>query len=64
VYGPLRPDLYIAPNREGAARAGLVKRQRRRGTHRRRRERRPLPGRLLHIDASKHAWLETAAPTI
>jgi transposase len=35
--------------------AGLVK-QRRRGTHRRRRPRRPLPGMLLHIDASKHAW--------
>jgi transposase len=37
--------------------AGLVRKQRRRGTHRRRRERRPMPGMLLHIDASKHAWL-------
>src|SRR5215831_1654638 len=37
--------------------AGLVKKRRRRGTHRRRRPRRPLPGMLLHIDASKHAWL-------
>ena len=36
--------------------AGLVKRHRRRGTHRRRRPRRPLPGMLLHINASKHAW--------
>jgi transposase len=36
--------------------AGLVSRQRRRGRHRRRRPRRPLPGMLLHIDASKHAW--------
>jgi transposase len=36
--------------------AGLVKKQRRRGTHRRRRPRRPLPGMMLHIDASKHAW--------
>ena len=36
--------------------AGLVKQQRRRGKHRRRRPRRPLPGMLLHIDASKHAW--------
>jgi transposase len=36
--------------------AGLVKKQRRRGTHRRRRPRRRLPGMLLHIDASKHAW--------
>jgi hypothetical protein len=36
--------------------AGLVKKPRRRGTHRRRRPRRPLPGMMLHIDASKHAW--------
>src|SRR6266566_2621154 len=36
--------------------AGLVSRQRRRGKHRRRRPRRALPGMLLHIDASKHAW--------
>src|SRR6202165_4977008 len=36
--------------------AGLVNKQRRRGTHRRRGPRRPLPGMLLHIDASKHAW--------
>ena len=37
--------------------AGLVPIGRRRGPHRRRRERRPLPGMLLHIDASRHAWL-------
>jgi len=37
--------------------AGLVARARKRGPHRRRRERRPLPGMLLHIDASRHAWL-------
>src|SRR5207248_10368895 len=30
----------------------------RRGTHRRRRPRRCLPGMLLHIDASKHAWFQ------
>jgi transposase len=36
--------------------AGLVKRQPRRGAHRRRRQRRPLPGMLLHIDASQHQW--------
>ena len=36
--------------------AGLVARGRKRGTHRRRRERRPLPGILLHIDGSKHQW--------
>ncbi|HEY7305423.1 MAG TPA: ISNCY family transposase [Bryobacteraceae bacterium] len=36
--------------------AGLVKRRGRHGPHRRRRERRPLPGMLLHIDGSKHRW--------
>lgn len=36
--------------------AGLVARGKRRGKHRRRRERRPLPGMLLHIDGSKHRW--------
>jgi transposase len=36
--------------------AGLVARRRRRGPHRRRRPRRPLPGMLLHIDGSKHRW--------
>jgi transposase len=36
--------------------AGLVKRQPRRGGHRKRRARRPLPGMLLHIDASQHQW--------
>jgi hypothetical protein len=36
--------------------AGMVSKQRRRGKHRRRRPRRPMPGMMLHIDASKHAW--------
>lgn len=36
--------------------AGLVKRQPRRGSHRKRRARRPLPGMLIHIDASQHQW--------
>jgi transposase len=36
--------------------AGLVARGKRRGKHRRRRERRPLTGMLLHIDGSKHQW--------
>jgi transposase len=38
--------------------AGLVKKRSRRGPHRRRRERRPLPGMLLHIDGSKHRWFQ------
>jgi transposase len=37
--------------------AGLVGKQGRRGVHRRRRPRRPLPGMLLHLDGSSHAWL-------
>lgn len=36
--------------------AGLVRKGRQRGRHRRRRERRPLPGMLLHIDGSRHRW--------
>src|SRR3984957_10572055 len=37
--------------------AGLMARGRKRGTHRKRRPRRPLPGMLLHIDGSRHRWL-------
>jgi transposase len=36
--------------------AGLVKKGRKRGAHRKRRPRRPLPGMLLHIDGSAHQW--------
>jgi len=38
--------------------AGLVRRERKRGVHRRRRERRPLPGMLLHLDGSRHRWFQ------
>src|SRR5713226_6378831 len=38
--------------------AGLVARGRKRGVHRKRRPRRPLPGMLLHIDGSRHQWLQ------
>src|SRR5271170_6259683 len=38
--------------------AGLVARARKRGVHRKRRERRPLPGMLLHIDGSHHQWFQ------
>ena len=38
--------------------AGLVKKRRKRGVHRRRRPRRPLPGMLLHLDGSSHAWFQ------
>src|ERR1700726_4678668 len=38
--------------------AGMVARGRKRGTHRKRRLRRPLPGMLLHIDGSRHRWFQ------
>lgn len=38
--------------------AGLVERRKKRGPHRKRRPRRPLPGMLLHIDASEHRWFQ------
>jgi transposase len=38
--------------------AGLVKKGRKRGAHRKRRPRRPLPGMLLHLDGSRHAWFQ------
>jgi len=37
--------------------AGLVAKRHKRSPHRRRRPRRPMPGMLLHIDGSKHQWL-------
>jgi transposase len=38
--------------------AGLVKKARKRGVHRKRRPRRPLPGMLLHLDGSSHQWFQ------
>ena len=36
---------------------GLLEKAPRRGAHRRKRPRRPLPGMMLHQDGSRHAWL-------
>jgi transposase len=36
--------------------AGLIKSSRKRKPHRKRRQRRPVPGMLLHIDGSHHRW--------
>jgi transposase len=36
---------------------GLLERAKRRGVHRRKRPRRPLPGMMLHQDGSRHEWL-------
>ena len=38
--------------------AGLVRRRKKRGPHRRRRPRRPMPGMMLHIDGSTHRWFQ------
>ena len=38
--------------------AGLVKKGRKRGVHRKRRPRRPLPGMLLHLDGSERRWFQ------
>jgi transposase len=37
---------------------GLLPKAKRRGAHRRKRERKPLPGMMLHQDGSRHQWLE------
>ena len=37
--------------------AGLAEKGKRRGPHRQRRERKPLPGMMIHQDASSHAWV-------
>ena len=38
-------------------RRGLIEAAPRRGAHRRKRPRRPLPGMMLHQDASRHVWV-------
>jgi transposase len=38
--------------------AGLIKKRRARGRHRRKRERRARFGEMLHLDGSRHVWLE------
>lgn len=37
--------------------AELIKKDRKRAVHRRRRPRRPVPGMMLHVDASRHRWI-------
>src|SRR5262249_51827020 len=38
--------------------AGLVKKRKKPGSHRKRRPRRALPGMMLHIDGSEHRWFQ------
>jgi transposase len=42
--------------------AGLVDRAKRRGAHRRKRERKPCEGMMLHQDGSRHEWLVDEPP--
>jgi transposase len=42
--------------------AGLVAPRAKRGRHHQRRARRPLPGMMLYVDGSTHAWLPALAP--
>ena len=37
--------------------AGLRKREKRKGTHRKRRDRAPMPGMMIHQDGSRHEWV-------
>jgi transposase len=37
--------------------SGLVSKKSKRGTHRKRRDRNPLPGMMLHQDGSRHEWV-------
>ena len=37
--------------------AGLIERHRKRGAHHKKRERKPLPGMMLHVDGSRHQWI-------
>ena len=37
--------------------SGLVSKKPKRGTHRKRRDRKPLPGMMLHQDGSRHEWV-------
>jgi hypothetical protein len=54
---------YICQASAARAGRGLVARGRRRGVHRKRRERRPLPGMLPHIDASRISGFRMNAGT-
>src|ERR1700736_1503186 len=37
---------------------GLLEKAKRRGAHRRKRPRRPMPGMMLHQDGSRHVWID------
>src|SRR6204780_416544 len=51
-------DLSYTWVKQALQGAGLVKKGRKRGVHRKRRARRPLPGMLRHLDGSRHQWFQ------
>lgn len=53
-YGLIYSYTWTKNHLEGA---GLVKREKRGGSHRLRRERKPMAGMMLHQDASTHEWI-------
>jgi len=42
--------------------AGLIERAKKRGTHRKKRERAPLVGMMIHQDGSTHEWITGVVP--
>ena len=52
--GGTRSYTWVKGRLQGA---GLVKKGRRKGPHRERRERKPVAGRMLHQDGSRHRWV-------
>jgi len=60
VSDPKKPKIGLSYTwvKQALQTAGLVKRKARRGVHRKRRERRPLPGMMLHVDGSEHRWFQ------
>jgi len=57
LHGEHGVDLSYTWVKTALQTAGLVARSRKRGKHRKKRPRRPLPGMMLHVDGSTHAWL-------
>jgi hypothetical protein len=53
----LQLGLHLDEDLSAFQRACWNKRAKRRGAHRRKRPRRPLPGMMLHQDGSRHEWL-------
>src|SRR5260370_10839164 len=51
-------DLSYTWVKQALQGAGLVAQGRKRGVHRKRRPRRPLPGMLLHVDGSRYRWFQ------